>query len=336
MPDILITNASIKKVLGIIGNAVGLTDTQTISGKTLTTPIINGERDADVSKTANYTLTATDSIIRADASAGAFTLTLPAAAGIAGTVYTIIRTDTAQSTNLLTVDANASETINSLLTQVMFPGECLVIESDGTNWVVLNHYSRPVSFPGYFRRGSTPNRRFIAGMADYVALITATTGPTVNTLYAMPFPVSRTTKFDTIECEVTTLGSGSNLRMGIYRDDGNLYPGALIFDSGNISAASTGAKTATITSTLQVFPPGMYWLTYENSATVPLIRCLPGSGYLAVLGYATPFSTTAPGYAYTVAHTVGALPDPYTASATVVTAASAVGAPIPAVALRAV
>ena len=190
----------------------------------------------------------------------------------------------------------------------------------------------------HFLKGSTPNRRYVAGLGEgNTALLTATTGPVVNTLYAMPIIISRTTTFDTICCEVTTLGSGSNVRLGIYNDTGACYPNALLFDSGNISSASTGEKAATITSTIQTFTPGLYWLTYENSATVPLIRCLPGAGTcISILGFASPFSTTLPGIGYTVAHTVGALPNPYTASATIRTAVSAVGSPIPAVALRAI
>lgn len=154
MPDLLTTKAAIKKLLGLTGGeVVGTTDTQTLSAKTLTTPVIssisnsgtvtiptgtdtlvnlagtqtltgktlttptlttpllNGVDNADAAKTANYTLTTSDTVIRADASGGAFTLTLPAASGNTGLTYTIIRTDVANSTNLLTIDANASELI---------------------------------------------------------------------------------------------------------------------------------------------------------------------------------------------------------------------------------
>ena len=316
--------------------------TETLTNKTLTTPIlttptINGSKMADpTAKTGAYTLTATDSIIRADASAGAFTLTLPAAATAgAGTTYTIIRTDVASSTNVLTIDANASELIGANLNYILYPSDVITIECDGTGWNVI---SKPtIGYPGArFRKGATPNRRYIAGMMLNSTLNTSTTGPVVNTLYAIPIYVAQTTKFDTIECEVTTLGSGSNLRLGIYRDDANCYPGALIFDSGNISAASAGAKSATITAAVQTFQPGLYWLAYENSATVPQIRALPGlSTCMAVMGWDTPFGAATGGIAYSVAHTVGALPNPYTASATILTT-SVVGAPVPAVALRAI
>jgi hypothetical protein len=190
-----------------------------------------------------------------------------------------------------------------------------------------------------FLKGTTPNRRYIAGLASgNFALLTSTTGPTVNTLYAMPFIVSRTTTFDAISYELTTQGSASQVRLGIYDDTGACYPNALIFDSGNVTGTNpVGEKSATITSTLQTFSPGLYWLTYENSATVPQIRCLPGAGScIGILGFASPFGANLPGICYTVAHTVGTLPNPYTSGATIRNAVSAVGSPIPAVALRAV
>ena len=191
----------------------------------------------------------------------------------------------------------------------------------------------------HFLKGTTPNRRYIAGLASgNHALLTSTTGPTVNTLYAMPFIVSRVTTFDAISYELTTQGSASQVRLGIYNDTGACYPNALIFDSGNVTGTNPiGEKSATITASLQKFQPGLYWLTYENSATVPQIRCLPGAGScIGILGWASPFGANPPGICYTVNHTVGALPNPYTASATIRNTVSAVGSPIPAVALRAV
>jgi hypothetical protein len=292
-------------------------------------------RNNEAAKTTNYTLTTADSIIRADASGGAFTLTLPAASGNAGLVYTIIRTDILSSDILLTIDANASETIDGSLTDILYPAETIVLECDGSGW---HQISRPKpSHPNYyFRKGTTPNRRYIAGMLLNSTLVLSTTGPTVNTLYAMPFIVSKTTKFDTIECEVTTGGAGSEIRLGIYRDEGNCYPGALMFDSGDIVATAAGAKSATITAGIQIFQPGLYWLTYENSATVPQVRALPGlSTTIPVLGWETPLGVATGGIGYSVAHTVGALPDPYTSGATVRTTSTA-AAPVPAVGLRAV
>ena len=75
--------------------------------------------------------------------------------------------------------------------------------------------------------------------------------------------VDRVTQFSVLGFEVTTIGSaGSVSRAGIYRDDGNGYPGALIFfDTVSIDSATTTAaiKDTAITAGLQIFQPGLYW-----------------------------------------------------------------------------
>jgi collagen type VII alpha len=87
-------------------------------------------------QTANYTLTATDSIITASASSGAATMTLPTAVGTAGREYTIKKTDS--STNAVTVATTSSQTIDgastySLSTQY----QSVSIVSDGANWNII-------------------------------------------------------------------------------------------------------------------------------------------------------------------------------------------------------
>lgn len=92
------------------------------------------------SKTANYTLTASDDLILANSSGGAFTLTLPTAAGITGKVYHIKKTDSTFATaNAITIDGNGSETIDGDLTTTLNTQyESISIVSDGTNWQMLD------------------------------------------------------------------------------------------------------------------------------------------------------------------------------------------------------
>ncbi|MBN4066007.1 hypothetical protein JYT51_01585 [Candidatus Amoebophilus asiaticus] len=68
------------------------------------------------SKTANYTVTASDYTILGDASSGNITITLPASSGITGRIYVIKKTDS--SGNTVTLDGNASETIDGSTTVV--------------------------------------------------------------------------------------------------------------------------------------------------------------------------------------------------------------------------
>lgn len=96
-----------------------------------------GFLQAYATKTADYTLTATDFSVDADATAGDITLTLPAAASHTGRIYLIRKTDS--SVHTVTVDGNGSETINGALTRALsYQYESMIIQSDGTNWQVTN------------------------------------------------------------------------------------------------------------------------------------------------------------------------------------------------------
>jgi hypothetical protein len=87
-------------------------------------------------ETANYTAISTDHTILADATGGAFTITLPAASGLAGKIYTIKRINSGG--NDVTIDANASETIDGDATKVLNAHwKYLQIQCDGSNWFII-------------------------------------------------------------------------------------------------------------------------------------------------------------------------------------------------------
>jgi hypothetical protein len=89
-----------------------------------------------VNKTGAYTATANDHTITCNATSATFTITLPTAVGISGRIYVIKKIDS--SGNAITVDANASETIDGTLTKSLnFQYESITIQSDGTNWYIL-------------------------------------------------------------------------------------------------------------------------------------------------------------------------------------------------------
>ena len=87
-------------------------------------------------ETASTTLDSTDDVVLVDASGGAITITLPAAATDTGREYTIKKIDT--SANAVTVDGNGSETIDNATTAVLGrPYDAIQIVSDGTEWWIL-------------------------------------------------------------------------------------------------------------------------------------------------------------------------------------------------------
>ncbi len=86
--------------------------------------------------TANTTLVNTNNAIICNAVAGGFTVTLETAVGNSGVVHHLKKSDT--TTNIVTVDANGSQTIDGDLTLALTdPLVSITIVSDGSNWHVL-------------------------------------------------------------------------------------------------------------------------------------------------------------------------------------------------------
>lgn len=105
--------------------------------ETLITPSTTVQTYEVVSKTATYTATTADWMIRCDASGGAFSINLPAAASNDGREYVIVKTDS--SFNAVTIDGNASETIGgSTTTTLNSQNEMLTIICDGSNWQIVD------------------------------------------------------------------------------------------------------------------------------------------------------------------------------------------------------
>lgn len=92
-------------------------------------------------KTATYAILTTDSTVLLDASAGAFTATLPTAVGVKGKRYKIVHTG-AFSANIATVATTSSQTIGGGATtfKLRSKNEMLEVESDNANWLIVNRY----------------------------------------------------------------------------------------------------------------------------------------------------------------------------------------------------
>ncbi|HSE60885.1 MAG TPA: hypothetical protein VLA88_01165, partial [Candidatus Saccharimonadales bacterium] len=94
---------------------------------------------------------------------------------------------------------------------------------------------------------------------------------TANQAYAAPVYVPADKTVTTIACDVATLAASSNIRMGIYAastSDGR--PTTLVSGSetGNLSAATTGVKSATINAALT--GGNWYWLVIVSDSTPSL------------------------------------------------------------------
>jgi hypothetical protein len=88
------------------------------------------------SVTASFTIDRTDRTVLCNATGGAITATLPPAAACKGFPVTIKKTDA--SGNAVTVDGNASETIDGAANYPLAAQwNSVTVQSDGTNFVII-------------------------------------------------------------------------------------------------------------------------------------------------------------------------------------------------------
>lgn len=96
---------------------------------------------------ASTTLDATHNTVLADASSNAVTLNLPAAAGVAGRVYTVKAEDVS---NAVTLDGDGAETIDGSATLVLGAADQFVtVQSNGTGWVVIGSGGGSAAFSSF-------------------------------------------------------------------------------------------------------------------------------------------------------------------------------------------
>lgn len=103
-------------------------------------------------KSAAYTLTASDNIINADATTAAFSITLPTAVGNAGRSYTIKRVN--GGNNSVTITTTSSQTIDGSVSYVLaVPNAVLEVYSDGSNWRSVIRNDQPINVKDYGAKG---------------------------------------------------------------------------------------------------------------------------------------------------------------------------------------
>lgn len=147
------------------------------------------------------------------------------------------------------------------------------------------------------------NRYLLSPLVPYVgaAAITA------NRLYAGAYPIQRARTADRIALQVTVGGGVGGVRLGIYADDGNCYPGALVVDAGVIDANVVAFATLNITEALA---RGLYWLALLSDVTPTVTHA---GGLLSIVGSVLP----EPRSGFYVAQGYGVLPDPFPAGGSV-------------------
>lgn len=132
---------------------------------------------------------------------------------------------------------------------------------DGLDTTITNYFNIPMPATGYYLLTTSP-----------AATNTSNTFGN-GTLRVLPWVVTKPITITKIGAEVSVIGDvGSKLRLGIYADNGNSYPGALVLDAGQIAGDSATPQELATSTTLQ---SGVYWIggaVQSVTTTQPTIR----------------------------------------------------------------
>ena len=150
--------------------------------------------------------------------------------------------------------------------------------------------------------------------APYPIQTSVTAAFSANILHAMPCFVARPMTVDRIACDVTAQ-AGEKIRMGIYNDGTNLYPGTLLLDAGEITLSATGMQVIVIN---QALTRGLYWLVILSNGAPTMRIWYPAFSPLGISSTSFLLTTGCLGF-WWVAFTYNALPTPFTAGAAIST-----------------
>lgn len=164
--------------------------------------------------------------------------------------------------------------------------------------------------------------RYIVPVGASTSSTSATLG--IGTLRLSPWWLPRGLTVDRIGSEVTVIGdAGSKVRLGIYRDNGFAYPGALLLDAGQIAGDSATVQDLTVSLALL---PGLYWIggaVQTVTTTQPTVRATSAPHHPVMMYGATslPGTNFAIG-GYSQSAVTGALPSTFSTSVSSITNAA--------------
>jgi len=121
---------------GIVVNAADIAVDQTFAFDFDGLITTDGRKLGLVAKTGAYTAASADDDVIVCDNSTAYTITLPAVSGLTGQRFTI-KNDGSHASNAITVDGNASETIDGALTAVIGAFGALTVVCDGSAWQII-------------------------------------------------------------------------------------------------------------------------------------------------------------------------------------------------------
>lgn len=180
--------------------------------------------------------------------------------------------------------------------------------------------ARRVLRAGYL---ANPNRNGRSGLAIYpiTYLLRATGVPTANRLVATPHWFERGTVVTVGQMQRANGAAGTVHRFGLYADDGNGRPGALLADGGSVAADSGGFVVKAATVNYVIPTDGLYWpagVTNSGASTNLFQAGDTGGNPLAAMLFGLHNGPDHPWVAFGMSHTAtNALPANFSASPTI-------------------
>lgn len=218
---------------------------------------------AITAKTANYTLTSSDDFVAVNGSGGSFTLNLPAAASNTGKLFRIKRNDMTLA-NVVTIDGNASETIDGALTVPLNTQyEEYTIVSDGSNWEILDHFnatpftSYTPTFVGNGSKTMTLNQSAWRRVGDSMEVIIQYSGNSVASGAAATTITISLPSGTAIDTAKTALGDFSVLGVG------NMFS---VITSSQYDATTLIVSASS--TTLEIIKPGTNGFYTQNDFNI--------------------------------------------------------------------
>jgi len=173
------------------------------------------------------------------------------------------------------------------------------------------------AFPFYFteatRPAGTASFWYSAG-GPYTSDVNSAFVPSVGRLSLFPFFSGPGGIVDRIMMNVTVSGgAGSQLRFGIYGDNG-YYPGALLFDGGDTDSNVVSTKVITVTPNVRLESNTLYWFGYICGTGAPTLTSVGGTtgntGLYSLFGVTDP-TGGAGVWGWMNVRGYGALPNPF-------------------------
>jgi hypothetical protein len=291
----------------------------------LTSASTSGNSEAYNIYSADHTLAYTEDTVNFNSTLATRAATLPTSIGHTGKTFTI-RDGSVSTGNIVKILTTSSQTIDGYYSpsgsmNLTHQDQIIKVISDGSNWKTIGfNPSEPID---YFIRGSTT--------AWYGNAIIPTNSTTIistpSKLSATPWIVSHTITIDKIQAEIAVAANPTTTtcHVGIYRDNGNVYPQTLVPGS-DVATFTTVLGTKTLTfGTPITLTKGLYWQAWACGTAVttqPTFRANTVDAIPPVLGYVGGMGAKGFGTAYTVGFTYGSLPATYPLGASILTATS--------------